>query len=96
MINFGRVIKAHRMRRGLTQEALARKADITVTYLSKVENARKEPSLPLLRKLCRLLRLPEEILFWEAVEVSSYLRADEQRAIRIAKHIIRRYAEAQR
>ena len=94
MINFGRVIKFYRAKRGLTQEVLARKADITVTYLSKVENARKEPSLPLLRNLCRLLHLPEEILFWEAVEIQGNLRGSERKAIQIAKHIVSRYTEA--
>lgn len=92
MINFGRVIKVHRVKKGLTQEVLAQKADITVTYLSKVENARKEPSLPLLRKLCKLLGLPEEILFWEAVEVQGHLKRGEKQAIAIAKHIVSRYA----
>ena len=94
MINFGRVIKSYRTKKGLTQKALARKAHITVPYLSKVENARKEPSLPLLRRLCKLLSLPEEILFWEAVEVNGHLKRSEKQAISIAKHILDKYAEA--
>ena len=94
MINFGRVIKTYRVKRGLTQQGLARKADITVTYLSKVENARKEPSLPLLRKLSKLLQLPEEMLFWEAVEVHGQLKNSEKKIIQIAKHIVTRYTEA--
>lgn len=94
MVNFGRVIKSYRRKQGLTQKVLAGKADITVPYLSKLENARKEPSLSLLKKLCRLLQLPEEVLFWEAVEVSGALKPRDRKVIEVAKHIVHRYAEA--
>jgi transcriptional regulator with XRE-family HTH domain len=94
MVNFGRVIKLYRAKQGLTQRVLARKANITVPYLSKLENDRKEPSLPLLKKLCRLLRLPEEVLFWEAVELSRTLSPKDRKVIEVAKHIVHRYAEA--
>lgn len=94
MVNFGRVIKSYRAKQGLTQRALARRANITVTYLSKLENARKEPSLPLLKRLCRLLHLPEEVLFWEAVEVSRILKPKDRKVIEVARHIVQRYAEA--
>ena len=94
MVNFGRVIKSYRAKQGLTQRALAHKAHITVPYLSKLENAHKQPSLPLLKKLCRLLQLPEEILFWEAVELSRTLTPKDRQIIEVAKHIVHRYAEA--
>jgi len=93
MINFGRVIKSYRNKKGLTQAALAAKAEITIPYLSKLENSRKIPSIPLLKRLSKLLKLPEEILFWEAVDVSRKMNSQDRRVMEIAKHIVRRYAE---
>ncbi len=90
MVDFGRVIKEYRKRAGLKQTDLARKARITPTYLSKLENGRKYPSLPLLQKLCRFLGVPEEVLFWEAVEINRDLDRNQRKAVEVARHIIRK------
>lgn len=90
MINFGRVIKEYRKRSGLRQTDLARKAHITPTYLSKLENGLKHPSLPLLQRLCRFLGITEEVFFWEAVEITGGLRRDQKKAIEVARHVIRK------
>lgn len=52
---FGEALKRWRIKRELTQEALAHLAGITTTYASLVERGRKVPSLTVILKLCRAL-----------------------------------------
>jgi transcriptional regulator with XRE-family HTH domain len=53
------VIKKLREDQGLTQAALAKKIDVTEAYISMIESgARKNPSLPTLKKLARALGVP--------------------------------------
>jgi XRE family transcriptional regulator, regulator of sulfur utilization len=60
---FGEALKRWRLKRGLTQEALAHEASITTTYASLVERGRKVPSLTVILKLCRALDCsPGELL----------------------------------
>ena len=47
----------HRKRRGMSQEELAAKAEISRGYLARVETARHEPSLSMLEKIARALRV---------------------------------------
>ncbi len=51
----GEAIRAARMRRGLTQEALAELLDITPIHLKNLESARRKPSVPLLFMMMELL-----------------------------------------
>ncbi len=45
--------------KGLTQDDVARKAKVTKPYLSQLEpGARKNPSLPVLKRLARALGVP--------------------------------------
>lgn len=52
------VLKALRTQKGLTQEEVAKRAKVTTPYLSQLETgARKNPSLPVLRRLARALKV---------------------------------------
>lgn len=51
----GEAIRAARMRRGLTQEALAELLDITPIHLKNLESARRKPSVPLLFQMMAVL-----------------------------------------
>lgn len=51
----GESIRAARMRKGLTQEALAELLDITPIHLKNIESSRRKPSVPLLFALMKLL-----------------------------------------
>jgi transcriptional regulator with XRE-family HTH domain len=56
------VVKKLREQQGMTQAELAKKAGVTEAYVSMLESgARKNPSLPTLKKLARALgvSLPE-------------------------------------
>ena len=93
MINFGAIIKKYREQLDVTQEELSGDLDITSTYISAIENGRKEPSLTLLKNICKELEIPEEVLVWEAVEVKDYLRGDDKKIVEMAKVIIKNYYE---
>ena len=53
----GMKIKELRTERGITQEALARKADISLGYVTRLENGRHEPTLTTLAKIAKVLKV---------------------------------------
>lgn len=53
----GHRLQDRRKERRLTQEEVAERVDITVVYLSKIENGRAKPTLELLDSLCDVLDL---------------------------------------
>jgi XRE family transcriptional regulator, regulator of sulfur utilization len=60
---FGEALKRWRVKRDLTQEALAHEAGITTSYASQVERGKKAPTLTVILKLCRALECtPSELL----------------------------------
>ena len=58
----GESIRAARMRKGLTQEALAEMLDITPIHLKNMESSRRNPSVPLLFALMEILDLAVDAL----------------------------------
>ena len=51
-------LKRLRGRRGLTQQALAVRAGVSLGYVSRLEIGRHDPKLSTLRKLARALGVP--------------------------------------
>lgn len=94
MVNFGAIIKKYREQLDITQKKLSDDLDVTSTYLSAIENGRKEPSLALLKKICKAIGIPEEVLFWESVQIKDGLSSDEIKAIEFAKIIVKTYYES--
>lgn len=65
----GEAIRAARMKKGMTQEALAEKLDITPIHLKNIEGHRRLPSVPLLFELMKILDLSvDELVFPERRE----------------------------
>jgi transcriptional regulator with XRE-family HTH domain len=60
---FGERIRVLRSERGLTQERLAGKADLTTGFVNAVEHGRKIPSLTTILKLAHGLDIPPAELF---------------------------------
>ena len=55
----GTVLKTLREEKGFTQDDLAKRAKVTKPYLSQLETgARKNPSLPVLKRLAKALGVP--------------------------------------
>ena len=96
MIGFGRVIRKFRKDAGLTQRALARMVHVTPTYISRLENEASEPSIKLLKKIARAMKVPPEVVFWEAVDIPIGVTGSERRTYTLAKRVARRWLEASR
>ena len=59
----GGTIRRLRRQQGLSQEALAERADLVQHYVSRIETGDAEPGLLVLLRLCRALRVsPSELL----------------------------------
>ncbi|MDO8137222.1 MAG: helix-turn-helix transcriptional regulator [Candidatus Brocadiales bacterium] len=94
MLNFGKAIKRYRIQEELTQKELAKQAGVTPSYLSSLEKGRKEPSIALIKKICNVLKLPYEIMFWESVEINKQVSRQDRKIIELAKTIVRHYFES--
>jgi len=69
MITVGQLIKIGRMNKGLSQEEMASKLDVTKNYISLVENNKKDPSIKFLKEVAKLLDIPIVLLIWEKMDL---------------------------
>lgn len=67
-MNIGSAIHLARTKRKLTQAQLAHRAGISVSYLSLLERARRDPPLSTLKKIATSLHLPLEVMFFLGAE----------------------------
>jgi transcriptional regulator with XRE-family HTH domain len=58
LTSFGQNVRKIRGASGLTQERLAEKADLDPTYISGIERGVRNPSLLIISRLARALRIP--------------------------------------
>jgi transcriptional regulator with XRE-family HTH domain len=62
LASLGEVIKALRVEKGLTQEGLAVRADITATYISHIERGHRNLTWSALGRLSQGLGVPRSVL----------------------------------
>lgn len=91
----GEAIRAARMRKGLTQEALAELLDITPIHLKNIESSRRKPSVPLLFSLMELLDFSVDALVFPGHGGGSVLHTgglseEEQEAVARLVDVMRR------
>jgi XRE family transcriptional regulator, regulator of sulfur utilization len=67
-MDIGKVIKEVRSKKKLKQKELSDYCNISVTYLSQIENNRKDPSLSTLEVISKSLGVPLPMLFFMALE----------------------------
>ena len=67
-MDLGTTIKNFRQQKGIKQNVLAEKCDITQTYLSQIENNVKEPNLSTLKTICKFLGIPLPVLFFLSLD----------------------------
>ena len=72
------IIKNSRLQLGFTQEDLAKKLDITTTYLSLIENAKRDPSSKLQRKISKHLRIPFYFLILTNMQDTATNKAEKE------------------
>ena len=76
-VAFGKRIKEARNKARFTQEVLAEKVDIAVTYLGEIERGEKTPSLDVLISLAESLEVSCDYLLRDSVESGAvYVDAD--------------------
>lgn len=62
-MNLGSTIKAYRRNKRITLKELAEKVGITASFLSDIENSKKQPSVETLGKLAEAFNVPLYMLF---------------------------------
>lgn len=61
--HFGKNLRKHRLDKGLSQEALAEKADLDSTYISGIERGVRNPSLLSIIRIAKALGTDSGTLF---------------------------------
>ncbi len=90
-MKFGKAINKYRKAKKLSQRELAFIVGVTPTYLSALENDRKEPSIKLIQEICKSLSIPKEILFWESLNMVEGMTQDDKKIVSSAKEIVNSY-----
>ncbi len=67
-MDIGSVIQAIRKEKKIKQKALAESCNISITYLSQIENNKKDPTISTLTEISRNLEIPLPIIFFMALE----------------------------
>jgi transcriptional regulator with XRE-family HTH domain len=93
MIQLGRTIKKLRIDKELSQEQLADAAEITASYLSLIENDRRDASISVLHRIAKAVGVPAEVIIWDAVQLPSTLDAKDKRTCELAKIIVRQFMD---
>ena len=70
-MSFGSELRKRRKSQGLTLEQLAEKSGMTFSYLSTVENNKRDPSLSTMQALASALGVPVGLLLEPAVDISA-------------------------
>ena len=65
---FGRVLRELRMKAGVSQEAFAAECGLHRTYISGVERGIRNPTVLVLEKIAKALRVPASRLLEETVD----------------------------
>ena len=76
---FGKQLQRLRTRRGLTQEQLAVKAGLVRVYVTKLEQGEHDPTLTMLVRLAKALRVSVTELLGESVSASQWWQVGEDR-----------------
>ncbi|MDB4335167.1 helix-turn-helix domain-containing protein [bacterium] len=69
-IQFGKRVKELRLKMGLSQEALAFKAGIDRTYMTDVENGKRNVSIQNIEKVIKALNVPVQIFYTSEIFTS--------------------------
>lgn len=67
-MNIGKAIKLCRSQRSMTQAELAKRSDLSVGYVSLLEQNKRDPSLSMLESIARGLEVPMSILTFLAAD----------------------------
>lgn len=77
-MNVGQAIRLCRTTQGVSQSAVASRANCSVSYLSMLENNKRDPTLSTVTRIARALRMPVGLLFFLASEQDDLGPIDEK------------------
>lgn len=69
-MNISRALKLCRTQKGMSKTELAEKANLSVSYLSLLEQGKRDPNLSTIDKLCVALSIPASIFMFLASDVN--------------------------
>jgi transcriptional regulator with XRE-family HTH domain len=103
-MNIGESVRLVRAIAGLTQGEMAKRLDVTTTYLSLVENDKSNPSLSFLDRVEMEFGVPKSFLVWNSQlqsktkdrDVSERYRLLGEQMLELATTLIRRSARKPR
>ncbi|MHB8254241.1 MAG: helix-turn-helix domain-containing protein [Acidiferrobacter sp.] len=84
-MNVGQAIRMCRIQRGVSQTDVALKASCSVSYLSMLENNKRDPTLSTLTNIAQALHAPIGILFFLAAEQKDLGAIDKKLASKLAQ-----------
>ncbi len=67
-MNISKALKLCRNQRGLSKTELANRADISVSYLTLLEQGKRDPNFSVVDKLCNALGVPMSIFIFLATD----------------------------
>ena len=79
-MNIGQAIRLCRMQRGVSQSAIANRANCSVSYLSMLENNKRDPTLSMVSNIAEALHVPVGLLFILAADQNELGEIDEHLA----------------
>jgi transcriptional regulator with XRE-family HTH domain len=91
-MNIGKALKLCRSAKDLSLEIVAERAGISVSHLSRIENQKREPTLPLVSKIASVLGVPMPIVVFlasDAGELSGLDKQSEKHFSELALNLIR-------
>lgn len=83
-MNLGNAIQMCRVRKNWNQSELAKRAGCSVSYLSMLENSKRDPTLSTVQKVADALGVPIEILFFLAADKGDLAGVDKELAGQLA------------
>lgn len=87
-MNLGRAIKLCRIQRELTQVELAKRASLSVSYLSLIEKNKRNPSISTVTTIASALRVPLNVLIFLASDASERTSLGEEVSEKLSRAIL--------
>jgi transcriptional regulator with XRE-family HTH domain len=69
-MNISKALKLCRSRKGMTKTKLAELAEVSVSYLTLLEQGKRDPNLSVIEKLCSALNIPSTIFMFLASDIN--------------------------
>ncbi|WP_454832826.1 helix-turn-helix domain-containing protein [Pseudoxanthomonas wuyuanensis] len=82
-MNVGQAIRLCRTQQGASQSAIAHRANCSVSYLSMLENNKRDPTLSTITKIAEALHVPIGLLFVLAADQNELGAIDERIAYQL-------------